>query len=207
MGVYDRVLLPRLINCACGIGLIQQQRALLVPDAEGRVLEIGVGSGLNFLFYDRQRVHELFALEPSAELRRMASVAAREASLPVTFLDASAEAIPLETGSMDTVVMTYTLCSIADAEKGLSEILRVLRPKGRLLFAEHGRAPELAVQRWQDRLTPVWKHLAGGCHLNRDILGLMAGAGFEVQAVDARYLSRPKAFAFNFRGQAVAPGM
>lgn len=204
MGVYDRFLLPRLIDCACGIKLIGQQRALLVPGAEGRVLEVGAGSGLNFPFYDQQRVKELIALEPSAELRRMASMAANGASLPVTFLDASAEAIPLDEGSVDTVVMTYTLCSIADAEKGLAEIRRVLKPSGRLLFSEHGRAPEPSVQRWQDRLTPLWKHVAGGCHLNRDIPGLVTGGGFEVRTLNAGYLTRPKAFAFNFRGEAVA---
>lgn len=197
MGVYDRFLLPRLIDCACGIRLIGQQRALLVPGAEGRVLEVGVGSGLNFPWYDRQRVEELFALEPSAELRRMASAAADDASLSVSFLDASAEAIPVESDSVDTVVMTYTLCSIANPEQGLAEIRRVLKPNGRLLFAEHGRAPERSVQRWQDRLTPLWKRLAGGCHLNRDIPGLVAAAGFDVQTLDARYLSRLKAFAFN----------
>lgn len=204
MGVYDRFLLPRLIDCACGIRLIGQQRALLVPGAEGRVLEVGAGSGLNFPFYNRQRVRELLALEPSAELRRMASSTADAASLSVTFLDASAEEIPMDAGSMDTVVITYTLCSIADADKGLAEIRRVLKPNGRLLFAEHGRAPEPAVRRWQDRLTPVWKRIAGGCHLNRDIPGLITAAGFALETLDARYLSRPKAFAFNYRGQAAA---
>lgn len=202
MGVYDRFLLPRLIDCACGIRLIGQQRALLVPGAEGRVLEVGAGSGLNFPFYDQQRVKELIALEPSAELRRMASMAANGASLPVTFLDASAEAIPLDEGSVDTVVMTYTLCSIADAAEGLAEIRRVLKPNGRLLFTEHGRAPETAVRRWQDRLTPVWKRIAGGCYLNRDIPGLVTAAGFALESLDTRYLSRPKAFAFNCRGEA-----
>jgi ubiquinone/menaquinone biosynthesis C-methylase UbiE len=204
VGVYDRFLLPRLIDCACGVKLIGQQRALLVPGAEGRVLEVGAGSGLNFRFYDQQRVRELIALEPSAELRRMAALAAVGDSLPVTFLNASAEAIPLETDSVDTVVITYTLCSIANAEQGLAEIRRVLKTNGRLLFAEHGRAPEPSVQRWQDRLTPLWKHAAGGCHLNRDIPGLIAAGGFEVRTLDARYLTRPKVFAFNYRGEAVA---
>lgn len=204
MGAYDRFFLPRLIDCACGLKLIGQQRALLVPGAQGKVLEVGAGSGLNFPFYDRKRVKELIALEPSAELRRMASSTADNLSLPITFSGASAEAIPLESGSVDTVVMTYTLCSIAEAEKGLAEIRRVLKPSGRLLFAEHGRAPELAVQRWQDRLTPVWKRIAGGCHLNRDIPGLVTAAGFALKSLDTRYLSRPKAFAFNYRGEAAA---
>lgn len=202
MGAYERFLLPRLIDCACGIRLIGQQRALLVPGAEGRVLEVGAGSGLNFPFYDQRRVKELIALDPSAELRRMASSAADDISLPVTFLDAPAEAIPLESNSLDTVLMTYTLCSIPDAVRALGEMRRVLKPGGRLLFAEHGRAPDRSVRRWQERITPLWKRLAGGCHLNRDIAGLIGDEGFQLEEVDARYLSRPKAFAFNYRGSA-----
>lgn len=203
MGAYERFLLPRLIDCACGISLIRQQRALLVPGAEGRVLEVGAGSGLNFPFYDQRRVKELIALEPSAELRRMASSAADDISLPIILVNAPAEAIPLESNSLDTVLMTYTLCSIPDPVRGLREMRRVLKPGGRLLFAEHGRAPDRSVRRWQERITPLWKRLAGGCHLNRDIAGLIAGAGFQLEAVDARYLSRPKAFAFNYRGSAL----
>ena len=202
MGIYDRYLLPRLIDRACSMRLIGKQRALLVPAAEGRVLEVGAGSGLNFPFYDRERVEVLWALEPSEELRRMASAAGSAARLPVIFLDASAEEIPLDSSSVDTVLMTYTLCTIPDAVRGLREVRRVLRPRGRLLFAEHGRGPDRSVRRWQDRLTPPWKRLAGGCHLNREIPGLITGAGFHIEEMDAQYLSRPKAFAFNYRGSA-----
>lgn len=202
MGLYGRYLLPRLIDRACGMRLFGEQRALLVPGAEGRVLEVGAGSGRNFPFYDRQRVEALWALERSRELRRMASVAASDIALPLTILDASAEAIPLDSNSIDTVLMTYTLCTIPDAMRALSEIRRLLKPGGRLLFAEHGRAPDRAVRRWQDRITPVWKRVAGGCHLNRDITGLLGGAGFALEEVTAQYLSHPKAFAFNYRGSA-----
>lgn len=202
MGIYDRYLLPRLIDCACGMRLIARERALLVPGAQGRVLEIGAGSGLNFPFYDRERVEKLWALEPSTELRRMASAAAAANALPVAFLSAQAEAIPLESNSIDTILMTYTLCSIPDTVRALGEMRRVLKPAGRLLFAEHGRAPDRSVRRWQERITPLWKRVAGGCHLDRDIAGLIGGAGFQLEEVDARYLSRPKAFAFNYRGSA-----
>lgn len=156
MGLYERYLLPRLIDYACGMKVIGQQRALLVPGAQGRVLEVGAGSGLNFPFYDRERVEMLWALEPSGELRRMASAAAASADLPVTMLDASAEEIPLGSSTVDTVVMTYTLCTIPDAARALGEMRRVLKPGGRLLFSEHGRAPDQAVRRWQDGLTPLW---------------------------------------------------
>ena len=202
MGVYDRYLLPRLIDRACGMKLIRQQRALLVPGAQGRVLEVGAGSGLNFPFYDRERVEALWALEPSGELRRMASAAATSADLPVTFLNASAEAIPLDSSSIDTVVMTYTLCTIPDAMRALSEMKRVLKPGGRLLISEHGRAPDPSVRRWQDGITPLWRRVAGGCHLNRDVPALLRNAGFKLETMEAGYLSRPKAFAFNYRGSA-----
>lgn len=202
MGIYDHYLLPRLVDCACGMRVIREQRALLVPAAEGRVLEVGAGSGLNFPFYDHARIEAFWALEPSTELRHMASAAAKAAALRVTFLDALAEAIPLDTNSVDTVVMTYTLCTIPDVALALGEMKRVLKPRGRLLFSEHGRAPDRSVRRWQDSITPLWKRVAGGCHLNRDIAGLLGTAGFELEGVTAQYLSRPKAFAFNYRGSA-----
>ena len=146
----------------------------------------------------------LWALEPAGELRRMASAAAASADLPVTMLDASAEAIPLDSDTVDTVVMTYTLCTIPDAARALGEMRRVLKPGGRLLFSEHGRAPDQAVRRWQDGLTPLWKRVAGGCHLNRDVATFLRSAGFEPENLETEYLARPRAFAFNYRGSARA---
>ncbi len=160
MGIYERFVLPRAIDFACGMKAVAAQRAKIVPEAGGRVLEVGVGSGLNLPYYAPSRVSELIALDPSPELLRMARAAADAASLPVRFVEAGAERIPLEAASVDTVVMTYTLCSIPDPDAALSEIRRVLRPGGRLLFSEHGRSPDERVRRWQDRLNPLWKRAA-----------------------------------------------
>lgn len=202
MGLYERHVLPRLINFACGLKPIRLQRQKVIPQASGRVLEIGIGSGLNLPYYDPAKVERMWGLEPSAEIRRMAERKSRSLSFPVTFVGEPGEAIPLEDASVDTVVTTYTLCTIPDAGAALREMRRVLKPGGRLLFAEHGRAPEARVQRWQDRLTPVWKRIGGGCHLNRDIPRIIEQNGFRIEKLETAYLPGPKAMSFNFWGTA-----
>lgn len=202
MGLYDRYVLPRLIDRACGIKAVGLQRQKIVPQASGRVLEIGIGSGLNLPYYDPARVERLWGLEPSAELRRMAERKASGLAFPVEFLGLPGEQIPLADDSVDTVLVTYTLCTIPDAAAALREMRRVLRPHGRLLFAEHGRAPEESVRRWQARLTPLWKRLAGGCHLDRDIPGMIEREGFRIVELDSAYLPGPRPLTFNFRGSA-----
>lgn len=202
MGIYERLVLPHAIDFACGMKAVAAQRAKVVPDAGGRVLEIGVGSGLNLPFYAPSRISELIALDPSPELLGMARAAAHAASLPVRLIEAGAECIPLDAASMDTVVMTYTLCSIPDPGAALSEIRRVLRPGSRLLFSEHGRSPDERVRRWQDRLNPLWKRVAGGCHLNRDVPAMLLQAGFHVDRLETGYLKGPKPMTFNFLGAA-----
>lgn len=202
MGLYDRYVLPRLIDRACGIKAVGLQRQKIVPQARGRVLEIGIGSGLNLPYYDPARVERLWGLEPSAELRRMAERKAIGLAFPVEFLGLPGEQIPLADDSVDTVLVTYTLCTIPDAAAALREMRRVLRPHGRLLFAEHGRAPEESVRRWQARLTPLWKRLAGGCHLDRDIPGMIEREGFRIVELDSAYLPGPRPLTFNFRGSA-----
>jgi SAM-dependent methyltransferase len=162
MGFYQRRVVPCLTHLAMSQSQLQPFRQHVVGAAEGRVLEIGVGSGLNFPHYGAA-VGSVIGLEPSAELLRMARPRARAAPVPITLLDASAEAIPLDTGSVDTVVTTWSLCTIPNASCALAEMRRVLRPGGALLFVEHGRAPEAGVARWQDRLDPFWSYLAGGC--------------------------------------------
>lgn len=155
MGFYDRHILPHVIHLACGAKPIRYQRRKVVPQASGRVLEIGIGSGLNLPFYDPAKVEKLWGLEPSDEIRRMAEKAAVGAPFPVEFIGLPGEAIPLDDASMDTVVTTYTLCTIPDAVAALREMRRLLKPGGQLLFAEHGRAPDAAVRRWQDRLDGI----------------------------------------------------
>jgi len=195
MNLYERYLLPRLIHCVCGSPLIDHQRRLVVPGARGRVLEIGFGSGLNLPHYDRSRVEYIWALEPSAQMRTLAAPRVAASGLDVRMLDLPGEALPLTDQSVDTVVMTFTLCTIPDAVAALSQIRRVLEPGGELLFCEHGAAPDNGVRRWQDRLDGVWSRLAGGCHLNREIAPMIQSAGFELAAVQSDYLPRTPRFA------------
>ena len=202
MGFYDRYILPHVINAACGAKPIAYQRRKVVPQAQGRVLEIGIGSGLNLPFYDPAKVEKLWGLEPSVEIRRMAEKAAKEAPFPVEFIGLPGESIPLDDASVDTVVTTYTLCTIPDAVGALQEMRRVLRPGGRLLFAEHGRAPDASVRRWQDRLDGLWGKIGGGCHLNRDIPALLREGGFTLDRLDTMYVPGPRPTSFNYWGTA-----
>lgn len=176
-------------------------RKRTVGAAEGRVLEIGIGSGLNLPLYG-PAVRSLVALEPSRELLAMARDRAALAPVPVEFLEASAEALPLETRSVDTVVTTWTLCTIPDAPGALAELRRVLKPGGHLLFVEHGRAPEPGVARWQDRIDPLWTRLAGGCHLNRRIDALITGSGFRIDHLLNARLPGPRTHTFLYEGRA-----
>jgi ubiquinone/menaquinone biosynthesis C-methylase UbiE len=166
-----------------------------VPQAQGEVLEIGFGSGLNLPHYRREQVSRLWALEPSAEMRALAAPRVAASGLDVHWLELPGEAVPLPAHSVDCVVMTYTLCTIPDAAAALAQVRRVLRPPGRLLFCEHGAAPDAAVRRWQDRLDGLWSRLAGGCHLNREMEPLIASAGFCLDELQSRYLPKTPRFA------------
>lgn len=201
MGIYRQFLLPPLCHFAMRNHRLRPYRERVVGAAEGRVLEVGAGSGLNFAHYPRA-AREVFALEPDAKLLGFAARAPRGHDLSVRFIKASAEAIPLERGSVDCVVTTWTLCTIPDAVRALGEMRRVLRPGGRLLFVEHGLAPEEGVARWQNRLTPVWRHIAGGCHLNRPIQALIESAGFRFEHVETGYMPGPKLLTYLYQGSA-----
>lgn len=206
MGFYNRYVLPRLLNLACGVEVVGRQRQKVVPLAAGRVLEIGIGSGLNLPFYDPARVELLIGLDPAEEMLAFARRAAEKMPFTVEFLAQEGERIPLEAASVDTVVVTYTLCTIPNAATALDGMRRVLKPGGRLIFCEHGRAPDAAVRRWQRRLNPLWNRIGGGCNLDRDIPGLLTAAGFRIETMDSMYLPRTPRFAgFNYRGTAT-PG-
>lgn len=199
MGFYSDVILPRLCDLAMRNKLLLPIRERVIGAAEGRVLEIGVGSGLNLPFY-RPPVREVLALEPAAKLVAMAQNASRGTIMPVSFLEASAEAIPLGDHSVDTIVTTWTMCSIPHADMALAEIRRVLRPGGKLLFVEHGQAPDESVRRWQDRLTPAWRAIAGGCHLNRPISAMIEGAGFRIDRIETGYIPGPRPMTYMYEG-------
>jgi len=201
MGFYSKYVLPTLTDLAMRSHTLRPERARWVSLAKGVVLEIGVGSGLNLPMYGRE-VRKLYALDPSEELLRRARLRAAWVAFAVEFLCRSAEAIPLGEASVDSVVTTWTLCTIPDPMAALQEIRRVLRPEGRLIFVEHGRSPDPAVVRWQDWLTPLWRRVAGGCHLNRPIDQLLRLGGFEVVEMNRGYLAGPRVGGYLYRGTA-----
>lgn len=200
MGLYRKYALPRLIELAMKSPEMSRLRAALIPRANGDVLEVGIGSGLNLPFYSAD-VRRIYGVDPSAELVRLASTRKAAVSVEVDLLHQSAEKeLPLQSGTIDSVVITWTLCSIPNAADALAEIRRVLKRHGRVIFIEHGRAPETAVARWQDRLTPVWKHVAGGCHLNRKIDDLLIAAGFHIPEMKTSYLPGPRTMTYTYQG-------
>lgn len=200
---YDRHLLPYLVDFACGLAPVARQRRKVIPRAAGRVLEIGIGTGQNLAFYDQGRVERLVGIDPAPDMHALARKRSRRLGLPVELLQLSAEELPVPSGSFDTVVCTYTLCSVQDPHQALREMRRVLRPGGRLLFAEHGLAPDAPVARWQARLEPCWSRIAGGCHLTRDVPQLLEQAGFAAR-METGYLAWPRALTFNYVGEATA---
>ena len=201
MSFYDKWIFPWLVDITMRNREATRYRSIIVPRAFGRVLEIGVGSGLNLPFYGNC-VEQLYALDPSDELIAMARKKAREVSVPVTFLSHAGEAIPLDAGSIDTIVMTWTLCSIPDPLVALTEMRRVLKPRGTLLFVEHGLAPEARVQRWQNRLNRVWNRMSGGCNLNRKMDELIRSSGFRILELDKDYARGPRLMSFMYCGRA-----
>lgn len=166
---WERKVVPQIIRLGCGCQALAELRAPVVGQAQGRVLELGMGGGANLAHYDAAKVSALTGIEPSSELREMARKARRPGHPELDLIDAPAEALPFGDASFDTVVCTFTLCTVTDNAQALREARRVLRPGGRLLFCEHGLAPEPAVQRWQRRVDPLWARLFGGCHLARPI--------------------------------------
>ncbi len=200
MGIYEKYLLPKLLNAAMKAPMLTRLRAQLVPLASGKVLEIGIGSGLNLPFYSPGVI--LTALDPSKELQVYAREIAHTRGISVDFVDAGGESIPASANTFDTVVMTWTLCTIPEPATALQEIRRVLKPEGRVIFAEHGKAPDLTVAKLQDRLNPLWRAVAGGCHLNRQMDQLFHANGFVFDDVQTGYLEGPRFATYNYRGLA-----
>jgi len=204
MPFYDERILPQLINLACSNRPIQKQRAKIVPQASGDVLEVGFGSGLNMPYYDATQVRKIWGLEPSSGMRRKAQSMVRASSIEVEFIALPGEEIPLENRSVDTVLITYSLCTIADPVTALQGMRRVLKPGGRLLYCEHGKAPDHSVLRWQERLNPAWRRIAGGCNMHRDIPALLRAGGFHITSDERMYVPGAKVLSYNYWGSAVA---
>jgi ubiquinone/menaquinone biosynthesis C-methylase UbiE len=204
MGLYGKYVVPRMIDWAMSNAMTARVREQVIPRAQGVTLEIGIGSGLNLPFYS-QRVTELYGVDPSPELNALARKRAQEASRPVElFLQSAEERLPLADRSVDTVVCSWSLCSIPDPVRALREARRVLRPSGDFLFVEHGRAPAGAVRTWQDRLNPIWKRFTGGCNMNRPTDELVRAAGFEIAELEREFLPGPKVLTYTYRGRARA---
>lgn len=203
MGLYNKYVLPKVLNCTCGSKPINYQRKKVVPLAKGLVLDVGIGSGLNIPFYDMTKIDKVIGLDPSEELNNLAIGVAEENKVDVDFMLCGAEDIPLPDNHVDTVLITYTMCTIPEVIEANKEMLRVLKPDGRMIFCEHGLAPDPKIAKWQSRIDPIWGKIAGGCHLNRNIPELITSAGFEIENMEQMYLpSTPRFAGYNYWGSA-----
>jgi ubiquinone/menaquinone biosynthesis C-methylase UbiE len=206
LGFYDEYILPHLVNKACSAGQVMKLRSQLVPRAKGTVLEVGMGSGINLAFYDPETVALIYGLEPSEGMRRKARENLERSPVPVQWLDLPGEKIPLDDNSVDTVLLTFTLCTIPDHRTALEQMRRVLKPGGELLFLEHGESPHTSTRKWQHRITPGWKKIAGGCHLNRPIDSLIEEAGFTISELTNFYMPKaPRIAGYLYQGRAHKP--
>lgn len=194
-GWYDATIMPRLITCACSQGQVMKRRAALVPLARGDVFELGCGGGINHAFYDAGAITSYAGIDPHEGLLEGARRAAREKGWVADLRQGRGEAIPFAEASFDCVVCTFTLCSVSDPAQVMREMRRILRPGGKALFLEHGRAPDPGVRRWQERIEPLWKRLAGGCHLTRPVASALAEAGFAVEPLGKGYTPKAPRFA------------
>lgn len=201
MGLYDKYILPKFLNCACGSKPINYQRQKVVPLAKGKVLDIGIGSGLNIPFYNSDKIDKVIGIDPSHELIELAKELANDSKASIELVIGSAESIPYPDNFFDTVLVTYTMCTIPNVAIANKEMWRVLKDDGRLIFCEHGLAPDKKISKWQNRIDPLWGKIAGGCHLNRDIQKLITDAGFSFESLDKMYIpSTPKFAGYNYWG-------
>ena len=200
---YENYVLPKMLDCCCSTKPISYQRKKIVPEASGTILEIGIGSGLNIPYYKKSKINKVIGLEPSEQLCKMAKKTADDNNFSIDFLVNGAEEIELPSDSIDTILLTYTLCSIPEPYRALKEIMRVMKSDGRILFCEHGIAPDEVVQKWQNRINPLWGKLFGGCNINRDIPNILKNGGFKINSLDKMYLpSTPKIVGYNYWGEA-----
>ena len=203
MSFYEKYILPRFLNCACASEPITYQRKKVVPLAEGKILEVGIGSGLNLPFYNKSKIEEIWGIDPSEELNAMAKKVAIEECMNVNFITSSAEDIPFPNDYFDTVLITYTMCTIPSVLQANKEIKRVLKSSGKMIFCEHGVSPDENIKKWQKRLNSIWGKIAGGCNINRNIPMLIKDSGFKIEEMDEMYLPKtPKIAGYNYWGYA-----
>jgi len=201
--IYNKYVVPKLLDVCCSTKPIKYQRNKIVPYAKGEVLEIGIGSGLNLPYYNKSLVKKVYGLDPSEELNEIALKNASEINLDINFIISGAEEIKLPSKSIDTVLITYTLCTIPEFKAALKEIKRVLKDDGIMLFCEHGLAPDKKVSKWQNRINPLWGKLFGGCNINRNIPHIIQESGLNIKKLEQMYLpSTPKIVAYNYWGVA-----
>ena len=204
MNFYEKYILPRFLNCVCASEPITFQRKKVTPLAKGKILEVGIGSGLNLPFYDKSKIIELWGIDPSKELNAMAKKVAKKEELNVQFISSSAENIPLPDNYFDTVLITYTMCTIPEVIKANNEIRRVLKDNGKMIFCEHGLSPDENIKKWQNRINNFWGKIAGGCNINRNIPELIKRSGFKIVKIEEMYLPKtPKIAGYNYWGYAV----
>lgn len=204
MGLYKEIILPWCLDKACGTNAITKQREKIIPLASGVVLEIGIGSGLNIPHYDSKKVIKVLGLEPDEKMWKKSIKKRNYSNLSIERIGLSGEEVPLKNNSVDNVVVTYSLCTIPDAVKALLEMKRVLRPGGKIFFSEHGKAPDIRIQKQQNFIDPLWGKIAGGCHTGRDIPFLFKQAGLKFEFLEEMYIPGPKVLSYNYWGAAFA---
>ena len=201
--LYEKMVLPKLCDKCCGTKPINYQRKKVVPLAKGVVLEVGIGSGLNIPFYNKNNIEKIIGLDPSEELNVLAKRVADDNGIQIDFLINGAEDIDLPDSSVDTILITYTLCTIPNLKKSMSEMKRVLKPGGKFIFCEHGIAPDVNIIKWQRRINPIWGIFFGGCNINRNIPKIISESGFNISNLNQMYLpSTPKIVGYNYWGEA-----
>ena len=201
--LYEKMVLPKLCDKCCGTKPINYQRKKVVPLAKGVVLEVGIGSGLNIPFYNKNNIEKIIGIDPSEELNVLAKRVADDNGIQIDFLINGAEDIDLPDNSVDTILITYTLCTIPNLNKSMSEMKRVLKPGGKFIFCEHGIAPDINIIKWQRRINPIWGIFFGGCNINRNIPKIISESGFNISNLNQMYLpSTPKIVGYNYWGEA-----
>jgi ubiquinone/menaquinone biosynthesis C-methylase UbiE len=203
MGIYRKYILPGAVDATCRNASLMKQRLKIIPEASGSVLEVGIGSGLNLPFFDREKTRHLVGLDPSERIWARNRTDPRSLPFSFEFIQAPAEDIPASGNSFDTVVITYTLCTIGDFNTAMKEIRRVLKPDGHLLFCEHGRAPDRRVRTLQNLLNPFWKQISGGCHLNRDVPSIIEKNGFRIKSMETGFVHKWRPGSYHYLGKAV----